>query len=84
MPTGDAQSNGTAGFASSAYRNSVVGVNRMFLRSDKLGSKDRAPSRGSRTSRHAVEGAGVFTVKATKAMAMERRWHRRHLIIHHR
>jgi hypothetical protein len=46
----DAQSNGTAGFASEYVGGIVVGVNRMKLRSDKSGSKDRAPSRGSRRS----------------------------------
>jgi len=52
MPTDDEQSNGAAGFASSDVKEFLVGVNRMNLRSDKLGSKDRTPSHDSRSSRH--------------------------------
>ena len=48
----DEQSNGAAGFASSDVKEFLVGVNRMNLRSDKLGSKDRTPSHDSRSSRH--------------------------------
>ena len=50
MSTDDAQSNGTAGFASSDVKEILVGGVWMFLRLDKLGSRDCAPSRGSRRS----------------------------------